>query len=201
MATVLIADDHQVVRIAVRMLLEREGHNVVGEAADGHEALQLVRSLNPELVIVDIEMPKMGGLELIEKLRAGEYRGGLLVMTGRGDDHYLHRCIGVGADGFFNKGGEMDILSDAVRSILRGYGYFPLNRQPGIEDDIVKSLSNRELQVLKMIAKGKRVIEISQEMYVSTKTISTYKRRILTKLDLDTTLGLVDFARRHNLDS
>lgn len=207
MATVLIIDDHPLARIAVRMLLEKDGHKVVAEVDNGLDALRRVRELSPEMITVDLDIPGLGGIELIERLRTGSYQGGILVLTARDDEHYLQRCVNAGADGFVGKKNNLEELTDATRAVLRGYGYFPLNRResaktrvPVLRDSAVETLSNRELQVLQYLARGNKVMDIAQKMHISNKTVSTYKTRILTKLELHTTLDLVDFARRHNLD-
>lgn len=209
--SLFLVDDHPVARLAVRLLLENAGYQVVGETDDGLRALQQIRTMNPapDVVIVDLDIPGLGGMELMEKLRNGGYGGGLLVLTGRDDEHYINRCIGVGADAFVSKRNNLEELADAVRAIGRGYGYFPLRRRTGgglqpqmpTETNSIAALSNRELQVLQHLTRGTRVVDISQQMHLSTKTISTYKRRILEKLGLDSTLALVDFARSHNLDA
>ncbi|BEM57025.1 DNA-binding response regulator [Serratia marcescens] len=210
MATIFIIDDHPVARLAVRMLLEKAGHQVAGETDDGLRALQQIRTMNPapDVVIVDLDIPGLGGVELMEKLRTGGFEGGLLVLTGRDDEHYVDRCISAGADAFVSKRNNLEELADAVRAIGRGYGYFPLRRRsgggwqrPATPDASIAALSNRELQVLQHLVRGVRVVDISQQMHVSTKTVSTYKRRILEKLGLDSTYALVDFARLHNLDA
>lgn len=194
----------------MRLLLENAGHQVVGETDDGLRALQQIRTMNPapDVVIVDLDIPGLGGVELMEKLRNGGYEGGLLVLTGRDDEHYVDRCISAGADAFVSKRNNLEELADAVRAIGRGYGYFPLRRRsggggqrPATPDASIAALSNRELQVLQHLVRGVRVVDISQQMHVSTKTVSTYKRRILEKLGLDSTYALVDFARLHNLDA
>ncbi|CAI0968749.1 response regulator [Serratia quinivorans] len=209
MSSVYIIDDHPVARIAVRMLLENAGHTVVGEIDDGLRALQQIRNMQPapDTVIVDLDIPGLSGVELMEKLRNGGYEGGLLVLTGRDEDHYVSRSMGAGADAFISKRNNLEELVDAVRAIERGYGYFPLKRQigggrqhPSMEPSAIDGLSNRELQVLQHLVRGVRIVVISQQMHLSTKTISTYKRRILDKLGLDSTLALVDFARNHNLE-
>ncbi|HEJ9097013.1 response regulator [Serratia odorifera] len=209
MASIFIIDDHPVARLAVRMLLENAGHQIVGEVDDGLRALQHIRNMQPtpDIVVVDLDIPGLSGIELMEKLRHGGFDGGLLVLTGRDDDHYVSRCQGAGADAFVSKRNNLEELADAVRAIERGYGYFPLKRQahgaPSMftpDSEVIAGLSNRELQVLQHLARGVRVIDISQQMHISTKTVSTYKRRIFEKVGVDSTLALVDFARRHNLD-
>lgn len=207
MANILVIDDHPVARLAIRMLLEKDQHNIVAEADDGLQALALVRKLSPDLVVVDIDIPSLSGIEVIEKLRAGSFKGGLLVLTARDDEHYLGRCMSIGADGFVSKKNNLEELGDAVRAVVRGYGYFPLKRSngdavhaPEKEMELIKSLSSRELQVLRCLARGMKVIDISLQMHISNKTVSTYKTRVMTKLELSSTLSMIDFARRNNLD-
>lgn len=207
MATLLIIDDHPMARLAIRMLLEKDGHHVLAESGDGSEAFKLIQKLTPEIVVVDLDIPGLSGVELIEKLRGHDFAGRLLVLTGRDDEHYLSRCMNSGADGFVGKGNNLDELQDAVRAVERGYGYFPLRRQtstknarPAGEVEAVKRLSNRELQVLRYLSRGVKVMDISEKMHISNKTVSTYKTRLMIKLQVSNTMELIDFARRHSLD-
>ncbi|RJT36276.1 response regulator transcription factor [Rahnella woolbedingensis] len=207
MASILIIDDHPMVRLAIRMLLEKDLHHIVAECGDGMEAFKLTQRLQPEIVVVDLDIPSLSGVELIDKLRKSGFNGRMLVLTGRDDEHYLSRCIHTGADGFVGKGNNLDELRDAIKAVERGYGYFPIRRQaknirnlPAGETDVVKMLSNRELQVLRYLTQGMKVNDIAEKMFISNKTVSTYKTRLLSKLQITSTVGLVDFARRHNLD-
>ncbi|MGQ4693858.1 response regulator [Enterobacter asburiae] len=207
MSNIIIVDDHPVARLAVRMLLEKDGHMIVGESGDGMDALRLITKIKPDLAVVDLDIPEISGIDLIEKLRTAGFNGRILVLTARDDDHYLHRCIKVGADGFVGKKNNLEELGDAVRAVSRGYGYFPLNRgdntsaKPQAVDTLaIQNLSSRELEVLKFISRGFKIVDIATRMHVSSKTVSTYKTRLLTKLELRTTLELIDFARRYNLD-
>lgn len=207
MATLFIVDDHPMARLAIHMLLEKEGHTIIGEAGNGQEAFKLIPGLKPDILVVDLDIPGLSGVELIEKLRHHHFRGRILVLTGRDDNHYLSRCMKLGADGFVSKGNQLDELRDAVRAVERGYSYFPLRQQmaigqtmPGEELDALGTLSNRELQVLRYLAQGVKVMDIAERMHVSNKTISTYKTRLLLKLNIGSMLELVDFARRHHLD-
>ena len=216
MSNIFIVDDHPVARLAVRMLLTKDGNTVIGEADDGMQALSQLRHLSPapDVVIIDLDIPSLSGLELIEKLRRGGYDGGILVLTARDDEHYLNRCMSIGADAFVSKRNNLEELGDAMRAIYRGYGYFPLkrlrkgvNHLPEHEKEAIASLTMQELKVLQELVRGGRIVDIAQQMHLSTKTVSTYKRRMLKKLDLDTgsgantTLALVDFGRRHKLDT
>ncbi|NJQ21788.1 response regulator [Pantoea sp. LS15] len=216
MSNIFIVDDHPVARLAVRMLLNKEGNTVIGEADDGMQALSQLRHLTPvpDVVIIDLDIPSLSGMELIEKLRRSGYEGGILVLTARDDEHYQNRCMGIGADAFISKRNNLEELGDAMRAISRGYGYFPLkrlhkgaNHLPEQEKEAIASLTMRELKVLQELVRGGRIVDIAQQMHLSTKTVSTYKRRMLSKLKLDvdpatnTTLALVDFGRRHKLDT
>lgn len=208
MKSVLIVDDHPVARLAVRMLLEKNGMTVAGETDDGLEAVLLARKLLPDLIVVDIDIPSLNGIDVVQRLRKNDYRGGILVLTGKDDDHYIKRCAAAGADGFISKRNNLTELHDAIRAIKGGYGYFPINRarleaannQPQDDKSLIASLSAKELQVLGFLAKGIKVIDIAQQMQISDKTVSTYKRRLMQKLELKNMVEVYDFTQRNNLD-
>lgn len=208
MKNVLIVDDHPVARLAIRMLLEKDGMVIVGETDDGMEALKLARQLLPDLILVDIDIPSLNGIDVVQRLRKNEFSGGILVLTGKDDEHYIKRCAAAGADGFISKRNNLTELHDAIRAIKGGYGYFPRNRArieaagalPGDDKSKIASLSAKELQVLHFLAKGIKVIDISLKMQISDKTVSTYKRRLMQKLELQNMIELYDFTQRNNLD-
>lgn len=207
MANIAIIDDHPVARLAIRMLLEKDEHSIVLEADDGLQGLNLIRTRQPDMVIVDLDIPTMSGVEVIEKLRAAGFSGGILVLTGRDDAHFLSRCQQIGADGFVSKRNNLEELGDAVKAILRGYSYFPRKRSDGSalktddqETTALTQLSSRELQVLRYLAQGLRLVDISRQMHISNKTVSTYRNRIMEKLDISDLPALLNFARRHHLD-
>lgn len=207
MKDVLIVDDHPVVRMAVRLLMEKDNLTVCGETDDGLEALTLTRKYTPDLIIIDIDLPSLNGIELVQRLRNNGYSGGILVLSGKDLDHYVKRCVSVGADGFISKRNNLAELHDAVRAIKGGYGYFPLNRgwQGLMGDEAgdqlkISSLSTKELQVLSFLARGMKVIDISVQMKISDKTVSTYKRRVMQKLDIQNMAELYEFTQRNNID-
>ena len=207
MNSVLIVDDHPVARLAVRMLLEKDGMTVIGETDDGLKALQQARQLLPDLVIVDIDIPTINGINVVQRLRANGFKGGILVLTGKDDDHYIKRCAGAGADGFISKRNNLTELHDAIRAIKSGYGFFPINRARQIAaEDIplddkgnIASLSDKELQVLHFLAKGNRIVDIAGEMMISDKTVSTYKGRLMEKLGCKSLVDLFSFANRNKI--
>lgn len=207
MNNVLIVDDHPVARMAVRMLLEKEGMVIAGETDNGLDAIKLARQRHFDLIFVDIDIPLLSGIDVVRRLRNHEYRGGILVLTGKDDEHYIRRCAVAGADGFISKRNNLTELYDAVRAIRAGYGYFPLNRArldaakhaPVGDKGRVATLSTKELQVLCFLAKGLKVIDIAGLMQISEKTVSTYKRRLMQKLELRNMLEVYAFTQRNNL--
>jgi len=208
MRNALIVDDHPVARMAVRMLLEKDGLTVVAEAGDGLEAISLIKQLIPDLVVIDIDIPSMNGIEVVQRLRKNGYKGGMLVLSGKDEDHYIKRCASAGADGFISKKNQLTELNDAIRALRGGYGYFPrsLARQEaasnncsGGDKERIAGLSAKELQVLLHLAKGEKVIDIGVLMNISDKTVSTYKRRLMEKLELKNMMELYDFVQRNNL--
>ncbi|MFV5193125.1 response regulator [Acinetobacter sp. 'aerobic (ED)'] len=207
MRNALIVDDHPVARMAVRMLLEKEGMTVIAEAGDGLEAMSLIKQLAPDLVVIDIDIPSMNGIDVVQRLRKNDYKGGMLVLSGKDDDHYIKRCASAGADGFISKKNQLTELHDAIRVLRSGYGYFPrslaryeaaTNNSVGDKERIA-GLSAKELQVLNFLAKGEKVIDIATLMHISDKTVSTYKRRLMEKLELKNMMELYDFVQRNNL--
>lgn len=208
MKNIIIVDDHPVTRFAIRMLLEKEDLNVVGETDDGFEAITLVKKTQPDLVIVDIDIYSMDGIELVTRLRRDQYSGGILILTGKEGEHYIKNCVTAGADGFINKSNNLADLNLAVKAIIGGYGYFPLRRarqhamaaEQTNEHAEIANLSTKEMQVLRYLAKGMRLVDIATQMNISSKTVGTYKRRIMKKLDLDSMVDVYEFSTKNNLD-
>jgi len=208
MQNVLIVDDHPVVRLSVRLLLEKDGLTVVAETGDGLDAISLIKQYKPDLVVIDIDIPSLNGIDVIQRLRKNDYQGGMLVLSGKDDDHYIKRCAAAGADGFISKKNQLAELHDAVRALRSGYGYFPraLARlvvtltDADSDKNKIAELSAKELQVLNHLAKGEKVIDIGLLMYISDKTVSTYKSRMMQKLGLKNMMEFYDFVQRNNLD-
>lgn len=204
----LIVDDHPVVRMAVEMLLAREQIHVVGKASDGVEAVQLVKTLSPNLVILDIAIPVLNGLEVISRIRIMGYPVKILVFTSQTASSFVPRCRLGGASGFVEKTEDLDDLLDAIRAIRAGYTFFPAEEfaqdftahsAEGDESEKLAQLSDREMMVLIYLAKGYSNIEIAEELTLSNKTISTYKTRLLSKLGVKTLVDLIGVAHRNHL--
>ncbi|WXL26814.1 response regulator transcription factor [Ectopseudomonas mendocina] len=209
MARILIADDHTVVRMAVRMILENAGHEVVGEASCGVDVVALARNLKPQLIILDIDLPQIDGITVLQRLCSGDNNFKVLVFSGMGADQYSVRCAREGAAGFISKSGDMEGLLTAVSIVLSGYTIFPTNHLPNLnsnttnnfdnETEAIKQLSTRELTVLRYLARGQRIRDIAKTLLLSEKTISTYKTRLITKLQVDNLAELIDIAKRNSI--
>ncbi|MBM7060273.1 response regulator transcription factor [Pseudomonas sp. UL073] len=205
MSRVLIVDDHPMIRFAARLLLERAGYAVAGEADNGVEALSLARELRPELVLLDIGIPKLDGLEVIQRLQSLQPAPRILVLTSMSPAIYASRCMLAGASGFVAKGNNLSELAEAAKAVLAGNKYFPdatllsVRLSDGVFDDSVmlQSLSDREVAVLKYLASGLSNKEIGDEMLISNKTVSTYKTRLMLKLKARTLVDLLEFAKRN----
>jgi len=207
MKKVLIVDDHPVTRLAVRMLMERHGFEVVAEADNGMDALKLSYEHVPDILILDIGIPKLDGLEVIARLSSKAMSTKVLVLSLQVPGPFSMRCMQAGAAGYVCKQQDITELISAVRAVLAGYSYFPnealhtLRSSLGIasEEGMLSSLSGRELMVLKQLAGGQTNKEIAEGLCLSSKTVSTNKRRLLGKLNARSLVDLIEFAKRHQL--
>jgi two-component system response regulator EvgA len=184
------------------MLLEKSGLEVVAETDNGVDALTKARELEPDLVLLDIGLPKIDGFQVIERLRALDMPLKILVLTSQASAHFALRCQQTGADGFVTKTDDLSELVDAIKLVMRGISYFPqYNRfiAPTTQSEQLEQLSDRELSVLMMLAMGMGNKQIADQLVLSEKTISTYKHRLKIKLNAATLIELIDFARNNNL--
>ncbi|NCE90618.1 response regulator transcription factor [Pseudomonas sp. L13] len=203
----IVVDDHPFIRSSVKMLLQQEGFDVVGEADNGANALQLVRDHTPALVVLDITMPKLDGLEVISRIVSLGVPCKVLVLTSQSAQFYSMRCMKAGAAGFISKTNGLEELVKAIKAIMDGYTFFPnlatsSVRRSDIETtdlELIQTLSDRELMILQQLAKGMSNKEIGDSMLLSNKTISTYKTRLIEKLNVKSVVYLADFANRNNL--
>lgn len=209
MTKILLIDDQPMIRFATRVLLEREDFEIVGETENGVEGLSLARSLKPDLVILDIAIPKLDGLEVISRLSTQNPDSKLLVLTSLPAALYANRCLQAGATGYISKQERAIGLVSAVKSVLSGYSLFPSSvhlpasseqEQPD-EIHLLGALSDRELAVLQNLANGKNNKQIAEQLFISHKTVSTYKSRLMDKLKTRNLVDLIDFARRYALIS
>ncbi|KRF44123.1 response regulator [Paenibacillus sp. Soil787] len=213
MLKVLVVDDHAVVRSGLMMLLHGK-HNieVIGEAADGEEGIQAAQLLKPDVVLMDLNMPSgMDGLTATTELRRLMPDLAILILTMHDDDEYLFRAIHVGASGYILKSAPHEELLTAIRSVAAGNAYlYPtatkrlMNEyierlKQGENTDTFASLSEREKEVLALIAKGFSNKEIAEQLIISVKTVESHKSNVMEKLGLKTRPELVKYAVKKGL--
>ena len=209
---VLLADDHAVLRSGLRLLLTSQNEfEVVGEASSGVETLSLAEQLQPDLILLDLSMPALGGLDALPTLRKLVPSTRILILTMHDDPQYLRQALKHGASGYVLKKAADGELLSAMRSVLRGevYVHPSMTRilledmlpesQSGDNEDSWDSLSEREQQVLKMVALGHTSAEIAEQLNLSAKTVETYRARGMEKLGLRTRAALVKFALQEGL--
>ncbi|MDD5468037.1 MAG: response regulator transcription factor [Anaerolineales bacterium] len=211
---VLLADDHAVLRAGIRLLLNSQpDFDVVGEAASGLEALALAEKIQPDLILLDLSMPGLGGLEALPVLRRRAPTARILILTMHDDPQYLRKALKSGAAGYvLKKAADVELFS-AVRAVLRGEVYVhPSMTRSLLEDlipqeessdelDLWKGLSDREQEALRLVALGYTSAEIAAKLNLSVKTIETYRARGMEKLGLTNRASLVRFALRNELIS
>lgn len=203
MYSVVVVDDHPAICLAVKATLEASGEfEVVGEAASGQPALAIIREKLPTLVILDLDLPGMSGLNLIGRIRAEHPDIKLLVLSAQQETIFATRTMQAGAGGFLSKGDDMRKVAEAAKSVVAGYSVFPTSAIVSFTNTGASPLSNltdRELTVMQHLARGMNNREIGDLLLVSNKTVSTFKARIFDKLGISTIVELVDIARRHQL--
>ena len=208
MIRVLIADDHELFRAGLRLLLEtKQDIEVAGEAGAGHETISLCLELKPDVVLLDLDLPDLDGIEVTRRLlhKLPDLR--ILVLTMFDSEDYAQRLLNEGAAGYMVKGTSPGELPDAIRKVAAGGAYVT----PSISDritarsaaardgDILSALSTRELQVLIKIAAGQSVSEIARDLQLSSKTVETYKARTMNKMRLRNVSDMTRFALQHGL--
>jgi two-component system, NarL family, response regulator NreC len=203
---ILLADDHVIVRQGFRALLEREGLEVVAEAANGHEAVRLAGELLPDVAVLDFAMPLLNGLDAAKEIRRRSPRTRTILLTVHSEDHYVLEAVQAGVHGYVVKTQAAADLVQAIREIRGNAIYLsPTISRAVVEAYVDKAtppgdlLSSRERQVLQLVAEGKTTKEIAGVLGVSIKTADSHRARIMRKLDIHDTAGLVRFAIRRGL--
>ncbi len=205
---IVLVDDHAVLRAGLTALLNAEPDmTVVGAAGDGAESLQVAAALQPDVILLDINMPTMSGLEVLPQLRKATPTARILILTMHDDQTYLRQVLALGGSGYVLKQAADSELLTAIRTVYFGGTFLhPSHAQallsvatePAVTDDL-SILSERELEVLKLVALGHSNKEIADLLYLSVKTVETYKARVMEKLDLKSRAALVRFALKHGL--
>jgi two-component system, NarL family, response regulator NreC len=211
---ILLADDHAMLRTGLATLLNnRPDMMVVGEATDGLELLPLAEATQPDVILLDLTMPRLGGLEVLPLLQQVAPHGRVLILTMHQDEGYLRRALKSGASGYLlKKAADVELIT-AIQAIMRGDVYLhpSLTRlliedelatpkpSPNTSNDLWHSLSEREQEVLRLVALGHTSKEIADQLAVSAKTVDTYRARGMDKLELRSRAALVRFALAHGL--
>ena len=209
---VLVADDHSVVRQGLRVWLEKSGNiEVVGEAADGREAVRLAEELKPELVIMDIAMPMLNGIEATSQITRRNPHTRVIILSVHADESYILRALSAGAKGYLLKEATENELLPAVRSVQAGKPYFSSGIVNVLLEDYIRMLkqnnlqdsydllSEREREVLQLLAEGKSNKEVAQLLSLSPHTVDSHRTNLMQKLNLHNTAEIVLYAVRKNI--
>ena len=209
MIKVLLADDHSIVREGLRRIIEEsEDIEVIAEADDGRIAIQLAQEKLPDIAVVDISMPGLDGLEVVSQLKVYRPELPIIILTMHEEEQYVVRAIEAGAMGYVTKRSAPEQLVKAIRQVMGGSRYLTPEASEALALRIAKgagskssldSLSNRELQVLRRLAMGHTNHEIAEAYNISTKTVDTYRSRLLKKLNLRNNAELSRFAIQNRL--
>ncbi|NYH26405.1 response regulator transcription factor [Paraburkholderia bryophila] len=209
MSTILVIDDHPAFRMVIKMqLMQLLGIEEVIEADNGQTAVELARQYTPKLAILDLDIPRISGLDVIPRLKLAHPAILVLVLSGHDPAIFAPRAMRSGVHGFVGKSQEMKEILRGVEAVLAGYTVFPVNANgAGIastvgmdgEEDRIGLLSDKELVILQMLAKGLSNKAIGDALFMSDKTVSTYKSRIQEKLGLSSLAALIEFASLHRL--
>ena len=204
---VMLVDDHDLIRYGLRRLLEdQKGIEVVEEANSGEKALEKIRAVKPDVVLMDINMPGIGGFEATSRMCKSYPESKVIVLTVHCEGPLPKRILEAGAVGYLTKGCPVEEMVEAIQKVHKGLRYIAptiaqqlaLSMLPG-EESIIDLLSQRELQVLIMISQGMRTNTISEKLNLSPKTISTYRKRLHDKLDVSNDVEMMHLAIKHGI--
>ncbi|HEV7822906.1 MAG TPA: response regulator transcription factor [Burkholderiales bacterium] len=208
MTRILVADDHQIVRAGLKNLLsEYKEFTVAGEAGSGTDALKMVRESDWDVVLLDISMPDMNGIDTLKQIKRSKPDLPVLILTMHPEDHYAINLLRAGANGYVCKECAPEQLVGAIRTVASGRRYV----SPALGDPLAgdlsgdgqnalhTELSEREFQVFCKLAAGQAVSEIADELFLSVKTVSTYRSRILEKMGMKTNANITYYAIKHGL--
>jgi DNA-binding NarL/FixJ family response regulator len=203
---VMLADDHNLLRQGVRALLERDGLTVVGEAADGREAVRIAEQTQPDFAVVDVMMPMLNGLDVVREIRRVSPQTKSLLLTMHTDDSFVMESLRAGVKGYLLKTQTVEDVVRAIRDVAKGSFYL----SPGISQAVIQAylakselppdpLTTREREVLQLVAQGMTTKKVAGLLGVSVKTAESHRNRIMDKLDLHDTASLVRYSIRRRL--
>ncbi len=208
---ILIVDDHEIFREGLSLLLAAEGFQVVGEAADGFQAVQLMASARPDVILMDVTMPGMSGLTALTRVKQIYPSVPILMLSAHMDERYVRMAMAEGASGYILKGGGRHDLMNAIRTVTRGMQYMGQGvegpqSEPSVALDVdtdvianLDHLTTRQRQVLQLLAEGNKVKRIATQLKISPKTVETHRSQIMERLGIEDLPGLVRFAIRSGL--
>jgi len=206
--TVVLADDHTIVREGFALLCGQNGMRVLGHCSDGRAALEMIHSLRPDFALLDLQMPLLSGIEVIRKLRATGCTTKLMILSIVRDEATVREALNAGADAYLLKDGPSRHLMDAINYIRDGGQYLtPLLKGAGMftkgddtrQNDLLATLSPREMEVFSYLVNGMRAKDIADLLNISPKTVDTYRASLMRKLNVHDLVGLVKFAIERNL--
>lgn len=208
MIKILVVDDHDLVRAGIRHLLsENRQFEVVGEAASGEEALQQVKAMKPDVVLMDVHMPGMGGMEATRRILNAEPDTRVIAVTVCDQEPFPSRLLKAGAVGYLTKGASAEEMTTAITTVAKGQRYISadiarllaLAVYAGGDKPVFDALSAREMQVMLMIANCEKVDDIAERLHLSPKTVNTYRYRIFEKLGIESDVEMTVLAIRHGM--
>ncbi|HHW4403277.1 response regulator [Aeromonas oralensis] len=206
MAKVLVVDDHPAIRMAVNILLQQDEHHIVAEVDNGVDAVSMARKHQPDMVVLDIGIPRLDGIEVIKRLKEMDADIKVVILSAQATHHIMVRCLQAGANGFISKLDDLSLLKSVLVKIGKGQLYFPRDVIAGAKNahavdrkDLLSALSDREMSVLLQICQGHTNKQIAESMLLSEKTVSTYKSRLMQKLNVTTMVDLISLAKRQEL--
>jgi two-component system response regulator FimZ (fimbrial Z protein) len=200
MKRIVIIDDHPIIRGTIASVLHADPElELVGACGDGEEGLAMVFAESPDLVIIDLDLPRLDGLSLIRRIRDKNTKICILVLSAKPEHIMAGYARSAGANGYVGKGREISELLTALKTVLFGYDCFPADSAEAEAVSGLSALSAREVEVLQYLARGVSNRDIAGRLSLSDKTVSTYKSRIQEKLGLSSLAGLIEFATSHRL--
>lgn len=207
---ILIVDDHDLMRMGLsRILDDVDGFSVVGEASSGEEALSMCRALSPDLILMDVKMPGIGGVEATRRLLAVNDKAKVMAVTSCEDDLYPSRLLQAGASAYITKRTQPDEVIKAIKMVMSGQSYVSHEiaqqlalKNSGAQPDAgspFEQLSERELQIAMMIVRGEKPVAIAEKLNITSKTINSYRYRVFEKFDINSDVELVHLAIKHEV--
>lgn len=206
---VMIADDHSMIREGLKQLLELEGDfEVIAEACDGEDCLEKLATVTPDILLLDINMPKMNGLEVLQKMKDKKMKVKVLVLTVHNEVEYLLKAVDIGVNGYLLKDSESAELKKAILSVVNGEDYIQPSLIPVLnakmidrkhDSALIEDLTRRELEVLKLLAVGKYNKEVAEELEISERTVKNHVSNIFKKIHVTDRTQAAVFAIRNNL--